>query len=305
MPGDDLADALRFTCSELSIPFLPDLPARGPHTTMTGRAMAVTEELDADIRTGRWRLTDGASLDQRRAHSQLGHDLDILEEQGVDAGTFKIQISGPLTLAAAVELPRGGLVLGDHGAVRELAQALGQGVGALITEVRNRTTAGQLIVQVDEPYAPAVMAGRVRTVSGYATHPPLDETRADVFLRAVTDVIDRSGAVPSVHCCAPDIPADTFIGAGFTAISFQTISPDEGWARAVEEQIELWPQFAAIASGDVDGARHQLDAFVRALGFSLDTVHDQLVVTPPCGLESGPLHGAKTALQTAQRLASS
>jgi len=301
MPGDDLADALRFTCSELSIPFLPDLPARGQHAAMAGRALAVTDELDADIRNGRWRLTGGASRDQRRAESVLGHDLDVLEEHGVNADVFKIQIAGPLSLAATIELPRGGLVLGDHGASRDLAQAMAAGIESLIGRVRARIGSAELIVQVDEPHAPAVMAGTVSTVSGYAKHTAFDETRTDALLRAITAAIGQAGATPAVHCCAPSLPVDVFIGAGFSAIAFEPLTADDRWAQALDKGVALWPQVEPIQ----DSARRRLETFVGALGFSLESVHEQLVITPPCGLDSETLHDAKTALSRTQQLADS
>src|SRR5699024_5665501 len=232
MPGDDLADALGFTCSELSLPFLPDLPARGQHAAMAGRALAVTDELDADIRNGRWRLTGGASRDQRRAESVLGHDLDVLEEHGVNTDVFKIQIAGPLSLAATIELPRGGLFPAVHGPTRVLALAMASGIESLIGRVRARIGSAELIVQVDEPHAPAVMAGTVSTVSGYAKHTAFDETRTDALLRAITAAIRQAGATPAVHCCAPDPPVDAFIAAGSSAIAFEPPKPADRTAPA-------------------------------------------------------------------------
>ena len=53
----------------------------------------------------------------------------MLEEQAQGyTGAFKIQVAGPWTLAATVEKPRGDKVLSDHGARRELGQALAEGV---------------------------------------------------------------------------------------------------------------------------------------------------------------------------------
>src|SRR5699024_1481047 len=216
--GNDNSDALAFAYSELSLPFLPDMSARDPYSTMAGRAMAVIDGLDADISVGRWRLSEGTSIDQRRSGSRLQEDLDILEEYcGQYTGEFKIQIAGPLSLAASVELPRGGLVLADRGASRELAESLAEGISGLIDQVRRRMSGAQLIVQVDEPRAPAVMAGTVATISGYATHSPVEVPRADSLLRLLTNVIHDSGATAAAHCCTSHAPVDVLTGAGFTA----------------------------------------------------------------------------------------
>ena len=100
---------------------------------MLSRAVAVLTELAADLQPAGWRLTGGsdprASLDQRRARSLLAEDLDVLEELADGyTGPLKLQLTGPWTLAATVELPRGDKVLADHGARRDLAEALAMGL---------------------------------------------------------------------------------------------------------------------------------------------------------------------------------
>ena len=85
MPGEDAtayAEAVRVVLGELpDLPFLPELPGRGAPAGMTGRALAVVAELGADLQPAGWRLTDAAGVDQRRARSLLGQDLDAVEEQ--------------------------------------------------------------------------------------------------------------------------------------------------------------------------------------------------------------------------------
>lgn len=124
------ADAVRVVLGELpDLAHLPELPGRGAVATMTGRGLAVMAELGADLQPHGWRLTDAPGVDHRRARSLLAQDLDQVEEQAQDYdGVFKIQVAGPWTLAATVEKPRGDKVLSDHGARRELAEALGEGI---------------------------------------------------------------------------------------------------------------------------------------------------------------------------------
>ena len=111
-PGDDQRDfdeAVRLVLGELpDLPYLPEVPGRGPAASMTGRALAVMAELGADLQPAGWRLTDAPGIDHRRARSLLAQDLDALEEQAQGyAGAFKVQVAGPWTLAATVERPRG------------------------------------------------------------------------------------------------------------------------------------------------------------------------------------------------------
>ena len=110
-------------------------------------------------------------MDHRRAASLLAHDLDLLEEQTQGyAGRLKIQAAGPWTLAATMERPRGDRVIGDHGARRDLAQALADGVRTHAADVSRRVPAAELVVQVDEPALPAVLAGSIPTASGLGRH---------------------------------------------------------------------------------------------------------------------------------------
>src|SRR6478672_12311688 len=155
---------------------VPKLPGRGVTGGMTGRALAMTDGIAADLQPAGWRLTDASGVDHRRARSLLAQDLDAVEElaQGY-AGTFKTQVAGPWTLAATVEKPRGDKVLSDHGARRDLAQALAEGVRVHLADLRRRVSgADRWIVQVDEPMLAAVVAAQVPTASGFGRHRTID-----------------------------------------------------------------------------------------------------------------------------------
>ena len=190
------------------LPHLPEVPGRGPTAAMTGRALAVMAELGADLQPAGWRLTDAAGVDHRRARSLLGQDLDTLEEQAEGyAGGFKIQVAGPWTLAATVEKPRGDKVLSDHGARRELAQALAEGLRDHVADVRRRLPGvDRLVVQVDEPALAGVLAAKVPTASGFGRHRTVHPPEASDALGWVLDAITDEGAEPWVHACAPSTP---------------------------------------------------------------------------------------------------
>jgi hypothetical protein len=151
-PGDDTrdyAEAVRVVLGEADLPYLPELPGRGAAAGMVGRTLAMVGDLGFDLQPAGWRLTDTSGVDHRRARSLLAQDLDHLEEQAQDVrGTFKIQVAGPWTLAAAVEKPRGDKVLSDHGARRELAQALAEGVATHLADVRRRVAAERVVAPV-------------------------------------------------------------------------------------------------------------------------------------------------------------
>ena len=189
-PGDDAesyAEAVRVVLGEVpDLPYLPELPGRGAAAGMAGRAIAMVADLGFDLQPAGWRLTDRPGIDHRRARSLLAQDLDLLEEQAQDVrGAFKIQVAGPWTLAAAVEKPRGDKVLSDHGARRELAQALAEGLATHLADVRRRVAAERIVVQVDEPALTAVLAGAIPTASGFGRHRVVHPPEASAALEWV------------------------------------------------------------------------------------------------------------------------
>ena len=260
MPGDDVAEAVRVIRGEVGdFVFVPELPARGPHAGMIGRALAVLEGLDADLQPAGWRLGAGSGSDLRRARSVLAQDLDVAEELLAEhTGPLKVQVTGPLTLAAQVEQARGDKLVADHGARREVAESLAEGLATHIAEVRRRFSwAEQVVVQVDEPSIAAVIGGGIPTASGFGRHRTVHPPEADALLRRVVDAITAAGARPVVHSCAADVPLALLAGAGFTAVSFDLglADPDDSWSEAFEAGTDLWPGVVPSVDADVDRRR--------------------------------------------------
>lgn len=306
LPGEDFAEALRVALGEApDLPFLPELPARGATASMTGRTLAVVAELGFDLQPAGWRLTDAPGVDHRRARSLLAQDLDALEEQAQGlAGELKVQVCGPWTLAATVERPRGDRLLADHGARRELSQALAEGVREHLADLRRRVPGVRFLVQVDEPALPAVLAARVPTSSGFGRHRAVDLPDASAGLEGVFAAIKEAGASSAAHCCAAEIPIGLLRGAGAEAISLdldvlaaEDYDPlgtvlDEG-ARVLLGVVPATDPARVPTDGQVvDRVLRLLDM----LGFDPDEVAGQLVLTPSCGLAGASAGYARTAL---------
>jgi len=310
MPGEDFADAFHTVLGEVGdLPFIPELPARGAGADMIGRSLAMLDGLHVDLQPAGWRLTTGESRDHRRARSLLAQDLDVVEEL-LPASTLvlKQQVAGPWTLAATVERPRGDRVLADHGARRELAESLAEGLAHHISDLRKRAPHASFVIQVDEPSLPAVLAGAVPTASGFGKHRRVYESDADRLLRLLTEAIARSGAAAIVHCCAARVPVELLAGAGFGAISFDAtlVQPDEQWAAAFESGVDLWPGAVATSSGLPSPADvlHRIDRWFGDLGFDDATYGERTVLTPACGLSGASPEDARAALSLVQRAAS-
>lgn len=187
------------------LPYLPELPARGPGADMIGRTIGLLVDLYGHVEPSGWRISDRPGRDTRRARSWLGEDLDALEEftQGYE-GPLKVQAVGPWTLAAALERRGGEAALGDPGACRDLAGSLTEGLRAHLAEVRRRVPGAEVILQLDEPSLTAVLRGRVRTASGYRTYRAVDRQVVEGTLR---DVLAAAGdGTTLVHTCAPEVP---------------------------------------------------------------------------------------------------
>jgi hypothetical protein len=267
---------------------------------MIGRTAAMFDGLSVDLQPAGWRLTSTSGRDQRRARSMLAHDLDVVEELlPTSAPALKQQIAGPWTLAASIERPRGDRILADHGARREVAESLVEGISAHLADLRRRAPHVELLVQIDEPSLPAVLAGSIPTASGYGRHRSVDRPEAEQLLRLVAQSISAAGATPVVHCCATDVPVSLLASSGFAAVSFDLALavPGETWSKVFEDGVDLWP------GGAED--RKQLDRWFRSLGFDDAAYIERTVVSPACGLGDVTPGEAREALALAQRIASS
>ncbi|MGN6724045.1 MAG: methionine synthase [Marmoricola sp.] len=293
LPGEDFAEATRVVLGEFAdFPHLPELPARGVIADMTGRTLAMIDELGFDLQPAGWRLTDSSGVDHRRAKSLLAQDLDVFEEltQGYE-GPLKIQVAGPWTVAATTERPRGDRLLADVGARREVGEALALGLAGHIADVRRRVPGAELHVQVDEPALPAVMAGSIPTASGFHRHRSVDLPQAVALLEPMFEAIAAAGAQSIAHCCATEAPMDLFRRAGAGAVSLDVTHLSAASYDPLGSLLDAGlPVYLGVIgrapvepindSRVIDRVRRLLDM----LGFATEEVVSQMVLTPACGL---------------------
>ncbi|MDR7281163.1 methionine synthase [Catenuloplanes atrovinosus] len=290
LPGSDVAEAQRIILGELpDFPHLAELPGRGPGADLVGRGAGFLVDLPVELYAGRWRVAGRPGKDLRRTRDLLERDVDQLTEQaaGLRGGTVKVQAAGPWTLAASVELPIGGRLLRDHGAVRDLTASLAEGLAAHVRDVAARLPGSTVVLQLDEPSMPAALAGRVPTESGLGTYRAVESTLASELLR---QVVDAAGVPVVVHCCAPDVPLDVIraSGAAGVALDLSLVTRLDPLGEALDAGLGL----LAGAAPTLPGARAVTSAGVadrvrkvwRELGFPAARLAKQVVVTPACGL---------------------
>jgi len=310
MPGIDVAEASRVVFGELpDLPHLPELPGRGPGADITGRTAALLVDLPVEVTPRGWKLADRPGRDLTRAAGYWSQDLDTLEETAAGyAGPVKIQVCGPWTLAATLELSRAvNPALADPGAVADLTVSLAEGLAAHAADVRKRVPGATLVVQLDEPSLPAVLAGRVPTASGLSTVAAIDRVVASQRLAAV---LSAPSAVTVVHCCGARAPFAEIKAAGAAAVSFDLgllpVRETDRVAELAEAGLGLLVgalptgTAARLISGPRLAARQTAEDVVamwRRTGMPAARLAEQVVITPACGLAGVPPAAAAAALR--------
>ncbi len=314
MPGEDFGDSMQSVLGEVGdLPYVPELPSRGATAGLIGRTLGMITALGADLQPAGWRLTDAPGVDHRRARSLVAQDLDSVEELMQGSGrVVKVQVVGPWTLAAAVERPRGDKILADHGARRELAQALAEGIRDHVADVRRRLGVATVVVQLDEPALPVVLGGGVPTASGFSRHRSVSAADAAQAIDWQVDAIIGTGASSVVHCCAAEVPFRLFQETAVQAVSFDlsllTRPQYDDVAEWTESGRELWPgaipalEPAGRPPSGADVTRRVL-AWWSALGYSEPETVPSTVVTPACGLAGASPAWARQALSLAAKVA--
>ncbi len=316
MPGTDPRPAAALIVGELPLlPNLAELPARGVGADMIGRTAALLVDIAVEVRPSGYRVADRPGRDHRTAVDLLRFDVDAFDEacDPVRPGWVKVQVTGPWTLAAAVELRTGHKVLTDRGAVREFAASLTEGLRTHLAEVAQRTGAAVLL-QVDEPSLAAVLGGQVPTPSGYGTVRAVSEPAVTDVLR---DMVTALGVPVALHCCAARPPLRVLAGVGAAAIGVDATRPevagDTAEPAALDRIGEIWDAGTPLLLGLVPAVdpRRQVSsrqlagpAFDLAdrLGFARARLGTLAVPTPTCGLAGADPDWSRRALELSREL---
>ncbi|BAW05184.1 methionine synthase [Nocardia seriolae] len=320
-PGTDAREAAATVVGELGqLPHLVELPARGVGADMVGRVSGLLVDMRFDSTVRGYRLTSRPGGVARRAHDLLRTDLDALEEAWETGGfagsgrAVKVQVAGPLSVAAEVELPGGHRILTDSGALRDLSESLAEGIANHVAEVGKRLGA-QVLLQIDEPHLTAVLDGTLKGVSVLNTVRAMPEPEA----LHVLDTVVGSQSVPvMVHTCA-DKPALGFlrksaaVAVGFDMATIGTPDLDrigELLDSGKHLVLGLVPTTAPVPATKAPAPpitwRDIAEPGVRLidrLGFPRRRLAERILVSPACGLAGAPLPWARRALTLAAETA--
>lgn len=225
-----------------AVPYLPVLPARGPHARLLGATLASLLSIDGDLAPYGWRLGTGLGTDLVHARADRGDALDALALSflGHD-GPIALPATGPASLAASVYLPGGELMVSDAGARRDLADLLAEGLLAQADRVRHLVPGARPAALVHEPRVPDVLGGRLRSASGYRRHPAVGRHELEETWTHLTATLASGGvdAVLTLPAHGDALAAATGSGAGVLVrdASLPTLTRADGrswWERLAE-----------------------------------------------------------------------
>ncbi|WP_129657885.1 uroporphyrinogen decarboxylase/cobalamine-independent methonine synthase family protein [Rothia uropygialis] len=248
--GTEFYESLVGVRGELGAPHLsplPELPERGFAATRTARTIASLEELYADGQPFGWRLGARPSKESRAAASRLHSDINILADVVGSAGRGHrghtvVTLTGPVSLAAELKLWNGEAVLSDHGARRELADSLCEGLGSLTQALRTAVDGEEVTIRWCEPDLGRALAGRIPTSSGYRTLRSIPRAEARNALAELAEAAHRHG-VGSVIDVGGPVP-DMEFGQFFDAVAARPHGRGaEEWERiagAVDRGQSVW-----------------------------------------------------------------
>ncbi len=318
-PGSDPAEAIRIIRGELGdphVPFLPELPDRGVGSDAVGRTGSLLVDLALDVQPHGWRLVDRPGKDAQRARSALSTDINILADvagaEDVSAAELKIQLLGPMSLAANLHLHNGERALLDYGARRDIAESLAAGVADHVRRVSAAVPGAGIVVQVDEPDIASVMAGTIPTASGYRTLRSVAGEEVTAAWRLVIEALKAAGVVETV-VSVPEIeaPIERIIAAGADGVAVPlralTTRQWEQLAAAVESGKRVWA--GALHIKDPQGRLPRTSDVVesiwkpwRQLGLPASGLAG-LRVTPSSGLADFKPSAAKDVLKKLTQVA--
>ncbi|MCQ4625023.1 methionine synthase [Corynebacterium sp. CCUG 69979] len=264
VPGTDLVAAADVVLSESPLPHIPHLPERGAGSDVIGRTAALLP-LNVDIGPRSWQIHARPQIATMRARDQWKRDLDLLEELWAGkVPELKIQLVGPWSLAAEIEMPNGHRMITDHGALRDITDALVEAVGEHRRDVEKRMGA-TTVLQLDEPKLDAVVRGALQGTTDYEDIPPVSED----------DVLERLGVFGPhlLNASRPMYGADWFtVGRAVDADGLGE-ALDRG-ARTAFPVMEPNDVFALFDRMQLDPVQHGFDVYAEPAPTLLATAHN-------------------------------
>ncbi|MGD7002370.1 hypothetical protein [Corynebacterium halotolerans] len=329
LPGTSVADAADMILGETGdLVHLPQLPARGLGSDAVGRTAALLEAIHVDRGPRSWIMTPRPQLETRRAKDQIERDLEACETVwDGKARAIKLQVTGPWTLSSRIELTNGHRVITDRGALRDLTESLIDGVRehaeyvarniktAHVGEMSPPLTSPEIVVQVDEPMLPEIIAGNLAGSSEFEEIAAVQSTDVAERLHGVIGRL-RGGVVSQVLLnqagYAPNWQVARESGADTVLLTLDQVRGNEqkdGFGRTLSEGTRLG--LGVTGPGDVidelgENPRElavRIARFFDELGLDRALLATSVDVHPRSGIRQGTVLEAAGAYRMARVVA--
>ena len=304
LPGASIIAAADIVAGETGdLRQLPILPARG--VDVVGLTTGILPGINVDAGPRSWVLSTRPQLRTRRIWDRVEADLDQCEQAwGTRIDAVKIQVAGPWTLSASIELSNGHRALTDTGALRDLTESLIAGIQEYSADVRARFDT-EVYVQLDEPLLAQVRDGSLPGTSQFDEIPSINdvdlgERLAGVIEPAEVRYLNQTGYPPLWKVAQ-------VAGVETCQVTLDTVRGSEqydgmGHALAAGMRVGL----GMTRAGDDRDPRHLAVDVARMwdeLGLDRTLLTHAVDVHPRNGLANCTLLDAAAALRTARTVA--
>ena len=304
LPGASIIAAADIVAGETGdLRQLPILPARG--VDVVGLTTGILPGINVDAGPRSWVLSTRPQLRTRRIWDRVEADLDQCEQAwGTRIDAVKVQVAGPWTLSASIELSNGHRALTDTGALRDLTESLIAGIQEYSADVRARFDT-EVYVQLDEPLLAQVRDGSLPGTSQFDEIPSINdadlgERLAGVIERAEVRYLNQTGYPPLWKVAQ-------VAGVETCQVTLDTVRGSEqydgmGHALAAGMRVGL----GMTRAGDDHDPRHLAVDVARMwdeLGLDRTLFTHAVDVHPRGGLTDCTLLDAAAALRTARTVA--
>ena len=304
LPGASIIAAADIVAGETGdLRQLPILPARG--VDVVGLTTGILPGINVDAGPRSWVLSTRPQLRTRRMWDRVEADLDQCEQAwGTRIDAVKIQVAGPWTLSASIELSNGHRALTDTGALRDLTESLIAGIQEYSADVRARFDT-EVYVQLDEPLLAQVREGSLPGTSQFDEIPSINdadlgEWLSGVIERAEVRYLNQTGYPPLWKVAQ-------VAGVETCQVTLDTVRGSEqydgmGHALAAGMRVGL----GMTRAGDDRDPRHLAVNVARMwdeLGLDRTLLTHAVDVHPRGGVANCTLLDAAAALRTARKVA--
>ncbi len=287
LPHTDPRRAARFVAETTDIPYLPQLPLRHPQESM------LVQWGDGILGAGPRETGLALGMPPGPRDQAFVGAAELLATVATD--TIKTQVTGPVTLAAAL---RAGGATGPN-LIGSVAEQLETRIDEHLAWIRSESDVSSIILVVDEPALAAL--GISGSLPGEAA-------------KALIDLIDAFDVEIGIHCCA-DTDWGGIAQLGFDWFSWDVAALGSGFYRDVDSVAAALGAGARVmwgivptTAGPLPSTDVILDRYGTAVaslvvaGAPFESLMAEAMFTPACGMAGLSVDDAEAVADALRRV---